>query len=422
MAFLVALGIGLGLVVWKAWQDPDIAWLSRDDRAAWIRYPSPAATKASAIVRMTTEYRKTFTIDHPPNTAVLRVRFFRKGLVRLNGREVDLRHCGTAWKSSCRAEVALLLRPGANDIEVSVDNDSALPALWLEIDGPGLVVASDTSWDSSLAGGSWRKAVHASDPPGAPRTDPFDTAPSPFRSLLQRWAAIVGFALLSSAVLAIALASSRRRGTVGSTSGTPWPWRIAVMAVALGWIALFASNWANLPIDWGFDAPAHLEYVSYILDRHALPMPDEGWSMFHPPLYYAVLAGVLGLAGSSPSAQDAAAWIRILGLAIGLLNVLAVGALVRRAGPNDPTRQVVGVLTAGFLPVMLYLHQFPTNEILVAMLSSVALLMAHDILEERTWATRRLALLGAVLGLALLTKLSALLSSLPCSVRSSSVR
>jgi hypothetical protein len=43
------------------------------------------------------------------------------------------------------------------------------------------------------------------------------------------------------------------------------------------------------------------------------------------------------------------------------------------------------------------------------MLSSVVVLMAHDILEERTWAVGRHALLGAVLGLALLTKFSALL-------------
>lgn len=399
---------GAGLVSWKALRDPDIAWLSREGRATWIRYPSPAATRASFIVRMTTEFRTSFPLEAVPEHAFLRIRFFRSGVLRLNGQEVDLRHCTAPWKEACRTDVAPLLRPGRNVLEASVAHASALPALWLEITGPGVDVRSDATWDSSLAGASWRRVVPASEPPGAPRTDPFDPPPPPLQALAAKWGTLAGAALLSVAVLAMAAAWSRRRRSRGAAGPLPWSW-IAMVGVGLAWIALFVNQASLLPLDWGFDATAHLDYVAYILERHALPMPDEGWSMFHPPLYYAILAGVLRLAGTSPAAQDAAVWIRAVGLGIGLGNLVIVTRLIQRAVPDDPRGQVVGVLVAGCLPVMIYLHQFPTNELLLALLSSVVILLAHDTLQDGSWALAKLALLGAVVGLALLTKFTAFL-------------
>jgi len=67
VSVLVAIGAALGFVAWKAWRDPDIAWLSRESPASWIRYPSPAATRANFIVRMTTDFRTSFTLDGLPD-------------------------------------------------------------------------------------------------------------------------------------------------------------------------------------------------------------------------------------------------------------------------------------------------------------------------------------------------------------------
>ena len=40
------------------------------------------------------------------------------------------------------------------------------------------------------------------------------------------------------------------------------------------------------PVLHGYDGWAHIAYVLFIDLYHAIPYPDQGWSYFHPPLYY----------------------------------------------------------------------------------------------------------------------------------------
>jgi hypothetical protein len=35
----------------------------------------------------------------------------------------------------------------------------------------------------------------------------------------------------------------------------------------------------------GFDAVAHEAYIQFIQQKHALPLADDGWEMYQPPLY-----------------------------------------------------------------------------------------------------------------------------------------
>ena len=43
----------------------------------------------------------------------------------------------------------------------------------------------------------------------------------------------------------------------------------------------------------GFDAMAHEQYIQFIQEKHALPLPKDGWEMHQPPLYYAASAMLL---------------------------------------------------------------------------------------------------------------------------------
>jgi tetratricopeptide (TPR) repeat protein len=179
--------------------------------------------------------------------------------------------------------------------------------------------------------------------------------------------------------------------------------------VALLWVLLVVNNSPWLPVSAGFDAPAHLDYARFILERGALPFADDGWQMFQPPLYYLLLAAGLAAGGVSPTGPDAAVVVRGLGLVIGLAHLALLGACMRLIFPQQPRRQIAGLLVGGFLPCMLYLHQYPANEPLVAMLSTAGILAALRLLrqDEPGWVGH--GALGVVLGLALLAKVSALL-------------
>jgi hypothetical protein len=403
----------VGVVAWRARVDPGTAWLASDGTACWIVYPTPADMRARPLVEMTTEFRRPFHLDRTPTAAAVSIRAFRRAQVVLNGRRVRLEGEEQGWKETRRADVTQLLRQGDNELSVTVGNDAGPPALWLSLDAGEQTIETGPAWTASIAGSAWRGAVPATEPPGRERIDPERKLISPWRALGLQMGTLLTFALISCAVAWWGVLARR------PLPGGPWSPRGRVgLPVVLGvigalWIALLSNNATQLPLQIGFDAGQHLEYVQYVLRRHAIPLADEGWQMFQPPLYYLVAALGLGAAGLDVSSPGAPAVLRIIGFAASLANIVFVGLFLRRMFPTRTWMQVVGLLVAGFLPPMLYLSHFPTNEPLAAALSSAALLATATMLDSEDWSFRRAAALGVLLGLALLAKFSTLLL-LPC--------
>ena len=83
-------------------------------------------------------------------------------------------------------------------------------------------------------------------------------------------------------------------------------------------------------------------YVLTILREHRLPHPTEGWSTFHPPLYYAVAAAVWGVLEPLGS-RAVLCGIRAIGAVLSLAAGLVTHRLVRRLGGS---REVALVATA----------------------------------------------------------------------------
>ncbi|HSN89938.1 MAG TPA: hypothetical protein VLS93_01820 [Anaeromyxobacteraceae bacterium] len=391
---------------WKAWRDPGTAWLGGGP-GRWIVYPSPADTKVRRLVEMAATFRRDFPLPARPASAELRLRAFHRAEAFVNGRPVPLEPAEGDWKRPRRAEVAELLVAGPNRIEVVVANVGGPPALALELRTPGGVLASGGEWEASLAGAAWRGAALARDPPGGRRYDAVGASLPAWDGIRERWPTLLGLAALSAAAAGLAGWALRRWPGALASPRAP---AVAVAAVGLLWAALFANDATDaLPLPSGFDGSEHLAYVRHVLERRAIPLADEGWQMFQPPLYYLLAAGALGAAGLDTASPSAVVVLRALGLAIGLANVACVALLLRRLFPSRPAPQAAGLLAAGFLPPMLTLHQFPTNEILVAALSSAALLVTVGILQGDRTTMRGHVLLGVLLGLALLAKFSALL-------------
>lgn len=171
-----------------------------------------------------------------------------------------------------------------------------------------------------------------------------------------------------------------------------------LFAVALGqriWNAYF------VPPLTGYDSPGHAGYMLTILEERRLPHPYDGWSTFHPPLYYLLGAAVWGVAEPFGPRTLVAA-VRSIGALAGLLAALCAWRAVRLLGHGAAVAWVACAL-ALFVPVAQLAGVMIGNEALVAGLASGGFLLSLS-LQRAPGSMRSAGLLGACVGLALATK------------------
>jgi hypothetical protein len=132
--------------------------------------------------------------------------------------------------------------------------------------------------------------------------------------------------------------------------------------------------------------------------------------MYQAPLHYvlsALLDRGLGLLGAT-STEHALRWIP---LACGALQVEVAYRALRLAFPDREDVQCVGLWIAGLLPVNLYVSQFVGNEPLAGLASAIVALRCVRAIArpEETHPFREAAWIGLALGVALLSKMTAVI-------------
>ena len=331
--------------------------------------------------------------------------------LKINGNPVDI---GTSrnWKDLSSTDVLACLRDGTNTIEVRVFNDNGPPALWLVLVTDQLTLRSDQTWGTSFAGSAWRRAALATTPRIPSRGNPIAGGEETLAALAVVWLIWVVFGGLSLAICvagrwwlsrtqppnAVAVAGlSRRKATA------------LLIFVAALWVALFCNNTRLIPHTVGFDRRGHTEYINYIQKHGALPLPNEGWEMFQPPLFYGISAITLSLSGLSVSDEAAATVLRLFMMVFGLAQVTLVFLSLRLLFPGQTGRHLVGLVLAGFLPMQLYLSHCVTNETLAATLATASIFLCLRLLRADQASLGGCAGLGICLGAALLTKVTVIL-------------
>ena len=397
MVTAAALGVAACAAgAWLAWQaivSPDVPFFTARAPAEWLIAPASPMAVAQRARDEIVEFRGRFALAAAPGSARLRVRMYRSGSVELNGASVDglSTALGGDWKATRERDVATLLRAGDNELVLRARASWGRPAAWAALESDGaLLVATDSAWT----------AAHASAAP-----EPARLATTP----MSEWAgpSTHGFTFddfqLSAPVLAaFAFASGVGIAALQRSRLAPGPWLLGLAAVALGLLW-----WRSRALDLllGFDAGPHLDYVNFISTRHSLPLADDGWAMYHPPLYYAAAAAVVALFGKSGAA------LRALNALGALAQCAALLGSLRILFPARPTQVFAGFALGAFVPMQLYLAQYVTNEVWAAALVSCALWQGLRILGDRADGARAHLALGALLAAALLTKFSALVAA-----------
>lgn len=413
-ALLLALAVvgTLALLFVQATRHDESPFLAHEEPAEWILYPmAPVSVRPKG--ELETVFVRRFSLAAVPARAPLAVRMYRAGSLAINGTPVPFSPLpAVGWKRAHEGDVAALLRPGENEIEARVRTAFGPPALWLALEAGGLRVTSDESWTTSLMG--------AEDAPARLATTPLDRWPRGVRdpaqldaenprprAALRAQALPIALCFAAGAFLAFGASLALRRGASARAVWLAWG------LVAAAWLALFVNNQALHP-QWGFDAGAHRTYVKVVLQEGRVPLADEGWQTYQPPLYYGLAAGWLALGGFTSTGPEAIAFVRWLGLAAALLQALFVLLALRELFPERPGLVLAAFVFGASLPVNLYMFQMVTNEPWAAMLSCGAVWWTIRMLRRGSTRLRDDAILGAFLGLAMLAKFSALIPLVLC--------
>ena len=172
-----------------------------------------------------------------------------------------------------------------------------------------------------------------------------------------------------------------------------------------------------IPAGKGPDETAHLRYVSWLADHHALPVfaaddPGADYEFHQPPLYYALALPVYLAAGAEPRAGGQG--VRLFTALIGLLLVYLTFALGRALVPERPWAAVGAAGVVGLLPMQVHLSTTVGNDVLTEVLVVAALLLLIRHLQAAAQTDREsdarapgaatIAGAGILAGLGLLTK------------------
>lgn len=178
-------------------------------------------------------------------------------------------------------------------------------------------------------------------------------------------------------------------------------WVVAILVA----VAVRLWNGVTGPLLRGYDDHGHVGYILYLDLHHAVPFADQGWSYFHPPLHY-LFGWVLAQAGSVEILLHGLA---LLAGAASLAIAWFAARTVRLAAPARPELELFAFASVSLLPVYLYSSTMAGNEVTAAFFGTLglALFVGNECRERPGLASD--ALVGVVLGLALLSKVSAML-------------
>jgi hypothetical protein len=400
VAIIGALILGpAAFLFFQCYYSPDVPFIIHHSGAAWITYPTPTSTIAKDHSEEA-HFSKEFSVDQDQGGHVwVHWKALRLGTLYLNENPISTGSlAGKNWKKGTQIQVTQWIRPGINSIRADVQNPMGPALLWLKIEGLKDSVATDETWEIWTKSGPPGRAILADDT----RIHPDSlTVPTPSQSFNQKKATLFWIFVVS-----IGLWTIGRFLFHGGNRRKILPWA-AFAGITMIWVYLFQAKMVRIGPLIGFDAPEHLNYILYILEKKAIPMATDGWSMFHPPFFYLLAIGFLEICKPFYFLVRPFNVVKIVPFLCGVGNVGVAFALGRMVFKDDPLKVLFVVVIAGILPMNIYMSAYVGNEPLLSFLVGLFYLGVIYILRSSETHFSMMILLGFLLGLALLTKITA---------------
>lgn len=157
-----------------------------------------------------------------------------------------------------------------------------------------------------------------------------------------------------------------------------------------------------------FNPDQHYEVIQYLVNHHALPISNELSQSYHPPLYYLLMAP-LEWAWQSPAPIHAASFV------FSCVNLWLIFRSLR--DPQlipDRIARLIAFAFACVLPQYVMFGSFISNDPLTILVGTILFLAAISYIREPD--TKRIVLLGVIVGVGLLTKGTFILSGVAMAV------
>lgn len=385
-AVLLALG-GMPVAVSQAGH-----FLQDDGSAAWIRSDDPIDLAAHFDETRTTQFRVRLPAA---GAGELHIQTLGSVSVRLQGTVIFNELVGEDERG-VEARISLPAQTGSGWLEFLVRNDAGPAAIWASSASLG-VHSNAGDWQTLAQGGQWKASRRLFDLP----------IPELSRRFENPWRAAVSLPVLSLwFFLPLLWVVWRERAIPQILRSSNVRWLLMGL-----WCALAIHNISRLPAYLGFDVGFHVEYIAWLLEHGRLPLASDGWQGFQAPGFYLLAAGLFRVFSLFMSDSTALQLLRIIPLLCGLAQIEIVYRGLRAVFREQDGLVSVCTCMIGFLPVSIYMSQYLSNEPLAALLGSLLILRLTLVLGEaqRIGRTRELVWMGAILGAAILTKVSALL-------------
>lgn len=379
--------------------DPKVPFLCSNGRAQWIIFDREPVATVQVAGNCASVYRKRIVVEKTPAKALMDVCAMKRLNVLVDGNLVFMAGENlNDWKRVHTIDLAPYVTPGQHEIGLMVYNWSGPTCARVSCPALGLFTGPD--WEASPDGQLWSQARTVEEPRPYVLSRALPRADQVFLSKLPFF--IPTFLLVFLLVL---------DGRLNMAPGLVRWWLVAA------WALLALNNIIKLPPYLGFDITGHMQYIRYIADQGRIPLANEGWEMHQSPLFYilgALFYKVFGIIFSDDTLVKA---LRILPLAAGIAQVEIGYRIVRRVYPERKDLQILGLIFAGLLPMNVYMSQYVSNAPLVAFFESLVVLWCVRLLcEKPPTSMRSFAVLGCFLGLALLTKMTAIVLIVPAFV------
>lgn len=405
--FIIFALIAAILYFFKAASDPSSSLVLSEHGAQWIRVNEPVIPNVRTIDPIRA-FRTTVHIDKAPERALLVVKAMKDAEVLVDERLVRAAD-GTLsdWREPVEVDLAEYLTPGPHTLRLTVLNENG-PALLLAY-SEDLGIRTGPGWETSKDGVEWKDALAATEPMRHPSSKNY-SVPRSFVSTLPILLPVFLITFFWT------LAYYRRGHEQGG-----WIARLTPSASALRWLLIAAlavlgvNNFFNVPVGTaGFDRAGHIEYIRFVAEKLSLPYASDGWQMFQSPLYYMISAFFYLVLKPLVATNDIIRVLKLFTFGFAIAQVEIIYRMLKKVYRDRPELVSLGVVIGGLLPANLYISLSLGNEAMCGFFSAAALMVAFGILVDPASPSRkRLLLLGALLGLALLSKFTAVLLLLP---------
>lgn len=399
---IIAVVVLVGLRIFFYVKSPYVVFLSDRSDAQWIKYDSEFELQTKPASQIKCKFRYTFNTDKQVDKAIITIQALKKFQVFFDGIDVfSSSYELKKWKQIYDIKLPFIVEPGSHEIIINVTSENSYPSVIARSEN--LPVKTGRGWLVSKNDKDWQMAVPAS----AMKTSAIlKKYPSSFESLL---ASMPYLAAVFVIVLLISLFASWQDHRMHNL------WRLEPSIIR--WIMLFLwamlsfNNMFNLNFQVGFDVWGHLEYLDYLITKRSLPLANEGWEMFQAPLNYILSAPLYALLIKWFDLPSIVKMMVIIPAVCGLLQIEIVYRSARLVFVDRKDLQIITIITGALLPIHTYTCQFVGSEPLGGFFISLVVLLCIPLInpDRKERQSGYYILIGFIWGLALLTKMTAIL-------------